>query len=74
MDKAIQADTGPLYALADRSDRYHSRAHRQLERIAASGRDIAITYLTLAEAYTLVVRRLGLTYAHFALMGCERWP
>jgi predicted nucleic acid-binding protein len=64
MLRLILADTGPLYALADPSDQYHLDAHEQLERLTASGRVVAITYLTLAEAYTLVLRRLGAAYAH----------
>jgi predicted nucleic acid-binding protein len=32
--------------------------------LTAAGRFVAITYSTLAEAYTLVLRRLGTAYAH----------
>ena len=62
--KPVLADTGPLYALADPSDQYHNDAREQLERLTAAGRFVAITYMTLAESYTLVLRRLGITYAH----------
>jgi predicted nucleic acid-binding protein len=64
MPKPVLADTGPLYALADPSDQYHLHAQEQLERLTATGRFVAITYLTLAESYTLVLRRLGTAYAH----------
>jgi predicted nucleic acid-binding protein len=67
MPKPVLADTGPLYALADPSDRYHLHAHEQLERLTAAGRYVAITYLTLAESYTLILRRLGTAYAHLWL-------
>src|ERR1700691_346127 len=67
MPKPVLADTGPLYALADPSDQYHLQAHEQLERLSAAGRFVAITYLTLAECYTLVLRRLGTSYAHLWL-------
>jgi predicted nucleic acid-binding protein len=64
MRKPVLADTGPLYALADPSDQYHVDAQEQLERLTAGGRFVAITYLTLAESYTLILRRLGTAYAH----------
>jgi predicted nucleic acid-binding protein len=64
MRKPVLADTGPLYALADPSDQYHLQAREQLERLTAGGRFVAITYLTLAETYTLILRRLGTAYAH----------
>lgn len=63
MPKAVLADTGPLYALADPSDQYHVLANEQLERLTSTGHFVAITYLTLAECYTLVLRRLGTAYA-----------
>jgi predicted nucleic acid-binding protein len=65
--KPVLADTGPLYALADPSDQYHLHAQEQLARLTKAGRFIAITYLTLAECYTLVLRRLGTDYAHLWL-------
>jgi predicted nucleic acid-binding protein len=64
MRKPVLADTGPLYALADPSDQYHLHAHEQLEQLNAAGRFVAITYLTLAECYNLILRRLGMSYAH----------
>jgi predicted nucleic acid-binding protein len=62
--KPVLAHTGPLYALADPSDQYHLQAHEQLERLTATGCFVAITYLTVAETYTLILRRLGTSYAH----------
>ena len=63
MSLLVLADTGPLYALADPSDPYHSRAHSELKRIEASGAAAAVSYATLCEAHTLVLRRLGGTYS-----------
>jgi len=35
--------------------------------LTAAGRSVAITYLTLAESYTLILRCLGTAYAHLWL-------
>jgi predicted nucleic acid-binding protein len=64
MNRLVLVDTGPLYALADPSDQYHLRAQTELDRIDATKQFVAVTYPTLAEAYTLVLRRLGIAYAH----------
>ena len=64
MNRLVLVDTGPLYALADPSDQYHLRAQTELDRIVSANQSVAVTYPTLAEAYTLVLRRLGIAYAH----------
>ena len=59
MRRAVLADTGPLYAAADPDDAHHQRAHRELRRITHDKREVIVAYPTLAEAYTLVLYRLG---------------
>jgi predicted nucleic acid-binding protein len=63
MNDLVLSDTGPLYALADSSDQYHRRALRELKLLVKEGRAVGIGYPTLAECYTLVLRRLGRNYS-----------
>jgi predicted nucleic acid-binding protein len=59
----VLADTGPLYALADPSDQYHVRAQAELDSIEKQALPLAVSYPTVCEAHTLVLRRLGVKYA-----------
>lgn len=67
MAPSILVDTGPLYALADPDDQYHSRANRELSAIRNQGKQIMALYPTVLEAYTLISRYLTLDYAHMWL-------
>jgi predicted nucleic acid-binding protein len=60
---AVLADTGPLYALADPSDQFHDRAHRELEIMVSRNNTVLVVFPVLCEAHTLVLRRLGGRYA-----------
>ena len=59
MIRAVLADTGPLYALADPSDQYHDRAHRELEAILSANNPVLVVFPILCETHTLMLRRLG---------------
>ena len=63
MSGKVLADTGPLYALADPSDQFHDRAHRELETIVSRNNSVLVVFPVLCEAHTLVLRRLGGRYA-----------
>jgi predicted nucleic acid-binding protein len=60
---AVLADTGPLYALADPSDQYQDRAGAELRAMEERSVRVAVSYATLCEAHTLILRRLGGAYA-----------
>jgi predicted nucleic acid-binding protein len=64
--RSVLADTGPLYALVDRDDNFHRRAHEEARRIADEGRSVVILFPTLLESHSLVLRRLG-------IHTCRRW-
>ncbi len=72
MRHIVLADTGPLYAAVDRDDTYHTQAQAGLERLESDGYTVAVAYSTLAEAYTLILHRLGLSVAHAWLNDVQR--
>lgn len=64
MNRAVLADTGPLYAAVDPDDQYHARAQAELAELAANRWQVAVTLPTACEAYTLILYRLGIPVAH----------
>ncbi len=64
MRKAVLADTGPIYALADSDDQYHARAIKELKLLLQDNYQILLLQPTIMEAYTLVMRHMGLRFAH----------
>lgn len=65
------ADTGPLYAMRDPGDERYDRAREELRRIGEAGLTVAVPYPVLLEAYTLVMRKLGLPQARGFLAELE---
>ncbi len=59
MNRAVLADSGPLFAIADESDGRHERAARELELLTRDRWEILIPYPILLETYTLSLFRLG---------------
>lgn len=64
MTREILADTGPLYAAVDVDDQHHQRAQDELALLEQEGRRVVVPFPILSEAYTLILRRLGLRAAH----------
>lgn len=60
---AVLADSGPLYALAFASDQYHVQARAELERLAADRLKVMISYSTVVESHSLILRRAAPEYA-----------
>lgn len=58
------ADTGPLYAAAITSDQFHDRAREELTYINKAALPVFVLYSTVAEAYSLVLRRVTPPTAH----------
>lgn len=57
--RSVIADTGPLYALLNASDRYYERAQLELAQIEEAGLTIIVPYPVYLESYSLVLYRLG---------------
>ncbi len=52
-------DTGAWFALADKSDQYHSKAVNIYPKLLSSYNNLKTTNLVIAETYTLIRRALG---------------
>jgi predicted nucleic acid-binding protein len=63
MIRAVLADSGPLYAVADEGDGHHQRALRQWQELDRLGLSVLVSYPVLLEAHRLVLQRLGTTAA-----------
>ena len=61
--RAIIADTGPLYAEADRSDQYHQRSRSELLKINREKLTVIVPYPIYLEAHKLVLYANGVQAA-----------
>jgi predicted nucleic acid-binding protein len=52
-------DTGAWFALADKSDQYHSKAVKVYPKFLSSYNNLKTTNLVIAETYNLIRRALG---------------
>jgi predicted nucleic acid-binding protein len=59
MIRAVIADSGPLFAIADETDEHHDRAAEEFELLARERREILVPYPILLETYTLILFNLG---------------
>jgi predicted nucleic acid-binding protein len=72
LSRPILADTGPLYALIDRDDADHSRAHEERVAIRDAGLHVAVLVTTMIEAHRLLSQRLGFQQARSWLADTNR--
>ncbi len=74
--RSVIADTGPLYAAYDPSDRYHSQALAEIERLSQQKLTVLIPYPVFLETHSLILKRLGIQigfrYIQEVLAGAER--
>lgn len=56
----IIADTGPLYAAYDPSDRYHAQAIAEVQRLEAQNSTVILHYPVMRETHSLILKRLGI--------------
>lgn len=59
MRHCVLADVGPLYAAVDATDAHHQRAMLELQKLREGQYDVVVSFSTLHEAYSLILRRLG---------------
>jgi len=59
MIRAVLADSGPLYAVADEGDQHHQQALRQWQELDRLGVSVLVPYPVPLEAHRLVLYRLG---------------
>lgn len=58
--RSVIADTGPLYAAYDPSDRYHAQALAEIEQLTHQDRAVLIPYPVFLETHSLILKRLGI--------------
>ena len=64
MKRSVLADAGPLFAAVDPSDKLHKRATQELRQFERNKVEVVLSFSTLLEAYTLILRKLGFAAAH----------
>lgn len=58
--RGVLADTGPLYAAYDSSDRYHDRAQQELIVFSQQPLPVIVIYPVLTECHNLLLKRFGI--------------
>lgn len=58
--KGVIADTGPLYAAYDSSDRYHGQAIDEIQRLETDNYSVILHYPVMLETHSLIMKRLGI--------------
>ena len=58
MRNAVLADTGPIYAAVDPSDLHHQQALRELQRLSRERCSVIVSFSTLLEVHSLILRKM----------------
>lgn len=58
MRNAVLADAGPLYAAVDPSDLRHQQALRELQKLTQDRCNVIVSFSTLLEVHSLVLRKI----------------
>jgi uncharacterized protein len=61
--RGVIADTDPLYAAYDKSDRLHTLAVEQLTALNQAELAVIVPYPVLLESHSLILKRLGIPAA-----------
>ena len=63
MRNAVLADAGPLYAAVDPSDLHHQQALGELQRLSQEHCSVIVSFSTLLEVRSLVLRKISRSVA-----------
>ena len=63
MSRVLLADSGPLYAIIDRSDEHHQRAKQEFDLITNAGLSLTLIVPVVQETHRLLIQRIGLHVA-----------
>ena len=67
--RGVLADTVPLYAAYDSSDRYHDRSQHELIVFSQQPLPVIVIYPVLTECHNLLLKRFGVGVGKVTIAG-----